>query len=394
MNKKPVMRILLRLTRVALLAAACADHRADAASFSFFSGGAYKAATNITQQGSIPAEVKSLEVDNSFGAVRVVGTDNATGDWTWKFTVRAPTDAAVQKFAAKTTCTAKLDGSRLRLGVDFPNSSGNLSFQSDLELHVPKSIAVKTQNRFGPTEISDLAGDVQATGQHGPATLHKLGGKVRAETSFAALKVSVTGTATLKNQNGPITATQVQGPLTAETSFATLTASKIGGTATLRNQNGAVEATDIGGNVDIKTSFSHLKVKGAEGNAILVNQNGSIETRGVTGSVEASTSFGRLDVEAAGPNVLCRNQNNSLRLRLTSNLYTNIVASTSFGTLELLLPAEPKPAIQARTSLAEIESDFPVLMKPRGQNPFDDVPPGTPRIKLENQNANIIIKRQ
>jgi hypothetical protein len=41
-----------------------------------------------------------------------------------------------------------------------------------------------------------------------------------------------------------------------------------------------------------------------------------------------------------------------------------------------------------------VESDFPVLMKPRGQNPFADVPPGTARINLQNQNGKIRVVRE
>ena len=58
------------------------------------------------------------------------------------------------------------------------------------------------------------------------------------------------------------------------------------------------------------------------------------------------------------------------------------------------LPATLKPAIQARTSFAEIESDFPVLMKPRGEDPFTDVGADVPKIKLNNQNGRIRVVRE
>jgi hypothetical protein len=57
--------------------------------------------------------------------------------------------------------------------------------------------------------------------------------------------------------------------------------------------------------------------------------------------------------------------------------------------LELRLPAGAKPAIQAQTSFGKIESDFPVLMKALGQDPFAGVDAGIPRITLQNQNGAI-----
>jgi hypothetical protein len=44
---------------------------------------------------------------------------------------------------------------------------------------------------------------------------------------------------------------------------------------------------------------------------------------------------------------------------------------------------------EAHTSCADTESDFPVLMKPHRQDPFVGLPPGTPRINLQNQNGTI-----
>jgi hypothetical protein len=62
---------------------------------------------------------------------------------------------------------------------------------------------------------------------------------------------------------------------------------------------------------------------------------------------------------------------------------------TSYGALEVRLPAGLKPAVQAHTSYGDIESDFPVLMKSRNQGALDGQPPGTPRINLQNQNGKI-----
>jgi len=157
----------------------------------------------------------------------------------------------------------------------------------------------------------------------------------------------------------------------------------------LRNQNGSVQVVQAGGNADIKTSFDKLSVEGIQGDAILVNQNGGVAASGVTGSVQATTSFAAMDIKGAGSEFVCHNQCGAIRLRATSTALTHIEASTSFDTLELHLPAGLKPALLARTSFGDIESDFPVLMKPRGADPFAEVAPGTLRASLQNQNGNI-----
>jgi hypothetical protein len=44
-------------------------------------------------------------------------------------------------------------------------------------------------------------------------------------------------------------------------------------------------------------------------------------------------------------------------------------------------------------SRSDQELQFPVLMKPPGQDPFSDVAPGTPRVRLQNQNGAIRVVR-
>jgi DUF4097 and DUF4098 domain-containing protein YvlB len=388
-----------------------------------------KAVTNVIQTAAIPAGVKGLEVDNWYGSVHVIGTDNGTNAWTWQFTVRAKSDAVAQKIASGASCKVEQNGDELDLVVSLPVPPEPHSIQSDFEISVPKTVSIRTQNRFGPTHISDLTGNVEATDENGRLEIQNIAGSVNAQTSFGSLSVSHTGSARLKDQNGRIEAEAIGGPLDAQTSFATLVARNVRGAATLHDQNGQIEATAIdgpldagtsfasliasdisgaahlrdqngsikinkvGGDVDIETSFATLRVEEIGGNAILMNQNGSVVASGVNGSVKATTSFAAMDISGGGSKFVCHNQNGSIRLHPTSVALTNIQAQTSFATLEVRLPVGLKPAIQARTTFADVESDFPVLLKPRGEDPFADVTPDTAQISLENQNGKIRVVR-
>src|SRR5208283_4373239 len=100
-----------------------------------------KAATNIVQSAAIPAGLKTLDVNNAFGVIRITGADNGPFGWSQKLTVRARTDADVQQFASNLLCQADLAGDRLKLVVTVPDSRDPHSFQSDLEITVPKSVA-------------------------------------------------------------------------------------------------------------------------------------------------------------------------------------------------------------------------------------------------------------
>ena len=347
-----------------------------------------KAVTNLVQNAAIPDGLKFLDVNNAFGAVHVTGADNGPFGWSQKLTVRARTEDVVQQFASNLLCRADLAGDRLKLVVMAPDSRVPHSFQSDLEITVPKSIAVQTHDQYGRTEITGLNGDVEAMNRFGSLELRDIDGKVRAETSYAALKINHTGAATLKNAFGAIDAAGIHGPLDAETSYATLDASDISGTVRLRNQFGRVNV-EKAGDADVRTSYAELRAKEIAGDARLVNQFGRVAAETITGSVRAVTSYGSMDLAGPGGSISCENQFGGITVRATSATLTNLEARTSYSSLTVRLPAALKPALQAHTSYADIESDFPVLMKPHGQDPFAGQPPGTPRINLQNQNGKL-----
>ena len=140
----------------------------------------------------------------------------------------------------------------------------------------------------------------------------------------------------------------------------------------------------------IEARFQQLEQR-FTGDATLADQNGRISARDITGSVDAHTSFANLEIESAGHVFKCRNQNGTIRLRASSPEVAIIDAQTSFAGIEVFLPAGLKPAIQARTTFAEVESDFPVMMKSEGQNALAEADPASPRITLKNQNGPIRI---
>ena len=122
-------------------------------------------------------------------------------------------------------------------------------------------------------------------------------------------------------------------------------------------------------------------------------KRGTITGKDISGSVQAESTFAAMDIACAGPSLVCRNQSGALRLRATSASLAKVDARTSFGSIELTLLSSLHPVIQARTAFADIDSDFPVMLKPRGQDAFAGVAGGIARINLETQNGRIRIAR-
>jgi DUF4097 and DUF4098 domain-containing protein YvlB len=388
------------------------------------------ASTNITLSAEIPLETRQLDLENRLGSVRIHGTNNSSGQWTWSLTVRARSQDEASRIAQSINCQHTQMGVRLALKVLFPHTFSNVSVESKFEVSVPSQASVKVSDAFGEVIASDLQGSLDAVGQNGEVSLRNIAGDVHARTSFAALQAENIGPAQLSNQNGEISVAQVQGPLEADTSFARLraesivggarlhnqngeilvrniqgpleartsfsllTAKNINGRATLGNQNGEIRAESLSSNADLTTSFAELNVKDVRGAVVLENQNGGIDASAISGTVKARTSFSALKVTGTSPSFDCHNQNGNIYIQATSPELASIQAQTSFGGLEIRIPASLKPAIVAKTSFGEVNSDFPIDLKLSAAGQSAEAESGTPQIWLKNQCGGIRIARQ
>jgi hypothetical protein len=322
---------------------------------SSFSSSELRAVTHRTNTGEMPAGVDSVDIENRHGEVHILGVDPGATGWTWQLEMRARSDEVAAELADTAALKPIQEGHRLRLILSLPDRSDHFSFRSDLDVRVPKSVAVHCRNSHGAVRLAEVSGNAVIVNQHGEVQLRDLPGSVSAQTSFASLTARQTGPATLKSHHGSITADQVHGPVNAETTFAV------------------------------------LSVSGIQGDAVLANQHGSIHGHGIAGSAQARTSFASLDVTAAGPSLTCENQHGSIRIRALSAGLATLSATTSFASMEVRLPAASNPAVRARTSFAEIDSDFPVIMKPHAADA--QIPSGTPRVRLQNQHGAIRVLR-
>ena len=353
------------------------------------SSGDYDVATELVSEGGIGAEIRELEVVNRNGKLRIVGSES--GPWTWKHTLQLKDrDAEAGATAARSvSIAATTNGQVLRVELETPDNLRHTRVRSDLEMRVPRNTAVRVTQGFGPVEIEGISSNVTAKVSNGKLTLEDIGGTVTAESSFGAMAARRTGPARLTNRNGSIDALEIRGSLDAKTGFASLRAESIGGPARLKNANGPIEvsgATEL----DASTSFGSLEARNIAGAANLENRNGRIVASELHGPVIADTSFAPLTLDTDGPSITGRNQNGSIHIRSRSVSLTNLVAETSFATLEVRLPSGLNPRIEAHSDFGKVESDFQVIThSPSGSG----ASAGEPRIQLNDRNGTIRVIR-
>lgn len=322
----------------------------------------------------------TLQLENRFGPVRATGLRGA-------LTLDCQNSSVdLSDLPGAVTATTTFG----RLQVERTGAAHLRTQNGDLRArHIGGDLRAETS--FAKMQIEDVKGRADLKNQNGEIDASDIAGDVTARSSFAGIQVrDVKGRVHLRNQNGRIDARRTGGGLSAESSFASLHAEDIGGDATLKSQNGKISALRIAGPVTASTTFGSVRVEDVRSDATLDAQNGDVTAHDVTGVVRASGTFGRMELDGDGKRFEARNQNGSVQIKARSSTVEQIHATTSFGAIDVSLPRDCQPLIQANTSFGKVKSAFPLVGA-------DSSAPATrgasqPKLTLRGQNGDVRVQ--
>ena len=150
-----------------------------------------------------------------------------------------------------------------------------------------------------------------------------------------------------KSQSGDISVRGTHGEVSVTAQSGDIVIDDVNGRLEVRSWSGEVTASNVTGNVDVSTQSGDLKLTDVRGDIEVSNTSGDITLRGVTAKlVRAKTTSG--DVMYDG--VI----DPSGRYEFTSHS----------GDVELHVPRDASAQLTVSTWSGEIESDFPMTLKP------------------------------
>lgn len=207
----------------------------------------------------------SLVVDADGASIKVSGAD--TNQVTVHMKVRGP-----EKELAAMTLDATQKGNEVTATMRRSKSGnwfswGSSSYESSIEVTVPRRYEVSARTGGGNIDLKDTVGSVK---------LNTSGGDISAR--------NLNGTVSLRTSGGQITADIVRGDVDASTS---------GGDVRLLNVDGRIEGRTSGGNV-------RVSLVGANRGIHATTSGGDVELilpQGTTGNVSASTSGGDITMD-------------------------------------------------------------------------------------------------
>jgi DUF4097 and DUF4098 domain-containing protein YvlB len=362
-------------------------------------------------------EATSLVIENGEGAVEIAGHDLDRIEAVLTKRIHHLSESEAARLAEDVSVDFSTGGDgEVRLSVRTPGRDARIA--TDLKLLVPRRLSVSVSNRRGPLSARSLKGLVDVATSHGEVEARDLDGGLRARTSHARLRAeNVGGAVELRNDRGAIDVRRVrggQGTLTASTSHGRLSVEDVEGSVYLENRYSSVRADRVSGSIDVsgehtevaledvegpvtvRTSYEPVFVRRVRGGAKVDSSHAPIQVVDVTGAVDvsgpsASVTLSRLggsarvssrpsdvaaddvagplSIEDVGEQARVTSFRSSLEIRsthaeivvATTELEGPVTLETTYGDLELALPANASARILARTRDGELRNELPKI---------------------------------
>jgi DUF4097 and DUF4098 domain-containing protein YvlB len=225
---------------------------------------------------------------------------------------------------------------------DADRTNENQRVSDDLEVTIPRGMAVEARGRVGDYEISDITGDVELAADRGDVRLARVGGNARLEMgrSDVIRAVDVKGKIDVQGRGSDIELENVAGQVTINGGYT--------GTLEFKNltkplQFEGARSTELRVQAvpgRISMDMGQFTARDIVGPVRLVSQSRDIKIEQFTQSLELETQRGDIELQPA-------------RLPLYS-----IEAHSGTGRIDLVLPEKAAFQLQATAERGEAVNDF------------------------------------
>jgi len=267
------------------------------------------------------AGMKRIVFDMARGNIKVTGSDTQEVVVSGNKVIRSFDRAEADRINNSTPLEVVPEGDHLLVSASRSQGYDNQRVTDDIEVTVPRAMAVEARGRRGDFEIGDIDGDVDLGGARGDVRLSRLGGNARVEVSHSDTirAVDVKGHIDVQGEGSDLSLENVQGQVTI---------------------NGAFTGT-----VDFKNLAKPLQFEGA--------RNTELHVEAVPGNI--SMDMGEFTANGLTGPVRLITRSRDIKIGRFSQA---IVIETEHGNIDLD-PGAPVPAIEARSGAGNIELTLP-----------------------------------
>jgi hypothetical protein len=348
-------------------------HMDDDSDWGWFEGHAYTYDDHLEQD--FPAGAM-LRVTDARGAVNITTSDSAKIQVIVRKTIRAESQNEADRWNGNTKPDIKVSGNTVTLNANT-QGAGEHSVTIDLDISVPRNVAVNITNRSGDVSVLGRDGDVEISNQKGDVSVTDVKGKV-----------------TLSLENSSARISQITGDVSAEGRMKEVSLDTIKGAARLNGDfTENVDLSKISKTVTLKSARTDIEIAKLDGDLSLDSHDLRAST--VTGPFRLLTKFKDIRLEGVSGDLRLENEDGAVEVQMTKMGAVQIDNRRS--DISIYVPDKAAFQVNAQTKNGEIESDFTGLNVSNGDEratASGSVGGGGPRLVVNNEHGAIEIRKR
>ncbi|MGC2020500.1 MAG: DUF4097 family beta strand repeat-containing protein [Candidatus Sulfotelmatobacter sp.] len=323
----------------------------------------------------VPPAVTTLRVNDDHGAVRVTPSDDNKITVAVRKKVGAESQSDADKYNAATKPAITSAGNILTLDART-QAAGDHSIQTDLDISVPRKLALQVTSRRGEVSVTGRDGQVEINNQHGEVSVEDVTGNVNLNLERSSAKVEqITGDVHIDGRLNEVSVTDVKGSAQFDGEF-----------------EESVKLARISKSVAFKSSRTDLEFSRIDGDLDLDSDD--LHADQITGPVHLTTRSKEIRLEDVSGDVRVQDQNGGIEVSMRS--LGNVQIDSRNGDINLSVPDMAGFHLDAQTRDGEIQSDFPELKIDNNEHEAKatgTVGNGSSHIVLNNEHDGIEIRK-
>lgn len=262
-------------------------------------------------------DVQRLEVYSRTGAVRVNPSDSQSISIKTRVRVRNLGSQQANE-EAKNGAPRITQGNTLRVEVDPSLTLTSKITAVDLEIQVPRNLALQVLIHNGDVSVRDHIGDLVISTESGKVEVERIKGKT-----------------TIADDNGQIFVREVEGDLEVKTKAGTLEVENVTGKTTLENTFGPVRAGHITGNLRIVCKNGRVQMDSVDGDVEAQIENGPIQALNLKKGVTMTSGTGGITVESpVGGQWILNSARGMVSIRVPDNANIEFIGESNRGVVK------------------------------------------------------------
>jgi len=289
------------------------------------------------------AGVSRIVFENPSGNIKVTGADTKEVTVTGHKTIRAYERAAADRTDTNTPLEIVPQGDRLLVRTNQERALDNQQISDELEVTVPRSMAVEDRGRSGDFDISDISGDVELGADRGDVRLARIGGNARLDINRSELirVVDLKGRLDVQGRGGAdVELENIAGPVTISGAF--------------------------NGNLDFKKLAKPLQFEGARNTELsaqavpgqITMDLGDFNGSGITGPMRLVASSRDIRIEQFTESLELENTRGDIELQPGRLPLPSIEARSGSGRIDVVLPEKATFQLDATAERGEAFNDW------------------------------------